>query len=113
MGSTICALATCDQLRAPGSQFCVKHSAKGRLARIPPSAASQAEPEGCNAMICPHCQARGQVRTKQVKVKRGVSGGKATGAVLTAGLSLFATGLSRKEVHTQCLCGNCGMKWLV
>src|SRR5258708_4268591 len=34
-------------------------------------------------ILCPHCQTKGQVRTKQVEQKVGISGGKATGAVLT------------------------------
>jgi DNA-directed RNA polymerase subunit RPC12/RpoP len=62
-------------------------------------------------LMCPHCQTRGMVRTKQTKVKRGISGGKATGAVLTAGLSILATGLSRKEQVTQAHCDNCGSTW--
>jgi hypothetical protein len=51
------------------------------------------------------------VWTKQTKVKKGVSGGKATGAILTGGLSLFATGLSRKEAITKAHCTNCAMWW--
>jgi hypothetical protein len=31
-------------------------------------------------MVCPHCQTRGSVRTRRVKVKQGISGSKATGA---------------------------------
>lgn len=63
-------------------------------------------------MVCPHCQTRGSVKTDRVKVKRGISGGKATGAVLTAGISILATGLSRKQKMTQARCGNCGAEWL-
>lgn len=62
-------------------------------------------------MVCPHCQTCGGVTTEPVKVKRGVSGGKATGAVLTGGLSLFATGLSRKETVTRARCSNCHQEW--
>jgi transcription elongation factor Elf1 len=62
-------------------------------------------------MVCPHCQTRGHVRTTQTKVKKGISGGKATGAVLTAGLSVLATGLSRKEKVTKATCGNCNSSW--
>lgn len=64
-------------------------------------------------LICPHCQQRGQVVLRSITRKRGISGGKATGAVLTGGLSLFATGLSRKEGATQCRCGNCRVIWYV
>lgn len=62
-------------------------------------------------IVCPHCSVRGQVRLKQVKRKKGISGGKATGAVLTGGLSIVATGLSRKERATEARCGNCRATW--
>ncbi len=63
------------------------------------------------ALVCPHCQTRGTVRVKVVKQKKGISGAKATGAVLTGGLSVLATGLSRKEELTQAHCDNCGSTW--
>ena len=63
------------------------------------------------AMYCPHCDAVGKIRTKNVKQKKGVSGGKATAAVLTGGLSLLAVGLSRKEGATQAHCDNCNNTW--
>ena len=61
--------------------------------------------------ICPHCQTKGHVRTIPVKRKKGVSGAKVTGALLTMGVSMLATGLSRKEGLTQAHCGNCGSTW--
>jgi len=64
------------------------------------------------AMICPHCQTRGVVRTKAITQKKGISGGKATAAVLTGGVSMVATGLSRKEDATQAKCDTCGSKWV-
>jgi len=63
------------------------------------------------AMICPHCQTKGCVYTKNVKMKAGVSGGKATAAILTGGFSLFATGLSRKQSVTEAWCSNCQSTW--
>ena len=42
-----------------------------------------------------------------MKTKQGVSGGKATAAVLTAGVSMFATGLSRKQKVTEMTCAKC------
>jgi hypothetical protein len=63
------------------------------------------------AIICPQCQTTGQVRTLSVKRKKGISGGKATGAIITGGLSLFATGLSRKEQATQAHCDKCNSTW--
>jgi hypothetical protein len=62
-------------------------------------------------MICPHCQSRGTVRTKRITQKKGISGGKATAAVLTAGVSMLATGLSRKEAATEARCDNCSSTW--
>lgn len=62
-------------------------------------------------ILCPHCGARGTVHTQKDSRKVGVSGGKATGALLTAGLSLFVTGLSRKEKFTAAYCGNCEAEW--
>lgn len=64
------------------------------------------------ALVCPHCQTTGRVRTKSVKLKKGVSGGKATAAILTGGLSLLAVGLSRKENHTQAHFMNCSSTWV-
>jgi len=64
-----------------------------------------------DVMICPHCQTKGKVRTKMITQKVGVSGAKATGAILTGGVSLLATGLSQKENKTQAHCDNCGATW--
>jgi hypothetical protein len=74
------------------------------------SASLQWGPSNAN-MICPHCQKSGHVHTKGIEVKKGISGGKATAAVLTGGVSLLATGLSRKEAATQAHCDNCGSTW--
>jgi hypothetical protein len=63
------------------------------------------------AIVCPQCQTRGRVRTTPVKRKIGISGGKATAALLTAGASILATGLSRKEHATQAHCDNCQSTW--
>lgn len=62
-------------------------------------------------MVCPHCQTKGKVRTKSIEKKVGISGGKATAAVLTAGWSLPATGLSRTEGVTQAHCDECNNTW--
>lgn len=58
-------------------------------------------------IVCPFCQTAGHVVSRTAKVKRGISGGKATGALLTGGLSLLATGLSRKQTVTEAICKNC------
>ena len=62
---------------------------------------------------CPHCQVQGKVNPHSVKVKQGISGGKATGALLTGGLSLFATGLSRKRRAIEARCNSCGVTWTI
>ena len=62
-------------------------------------------------IVCPHCQTKGHVTTRQVQLKKGVSGGKAVGALLTGGVSLLAVGLSRKEDATKATCSNCGSVW--
>jgi hypothetical protein len=64
-----------------------------------------------SAYICSHCQTKGFVHTKPVTRKKGISGGKATGALLTGGLSILATGLSRKVGGTQAHCTNCSSTW--
>lgn len=63
------------------------------------------------AMVCPHCHQKDRVRTIPVDRKKGISGGKATAAVLTGGVSMLATGLSRKEHLTRARCGNCLNAW--
>lgn len=64
-------------------------------------------------IICPHCQVTGRVTTQDTTSKRGISGGKATGAFLTGGWSLLVTGLSRAQSVRAAQCANCGMKWVV
>ena len=61
--------------------------------------------------ICPHCQTKGFVRTKPVKRKKGISGAKVTWFLLTFGISLVFTGLSRKEKFTQANCEKCNSTW--
>ncbi len=80
--------------------------------------ADRFEPEPClepadrdGQIVCPHCYTRGKVRTRPRVVKRGISGGKATAAVLTGGLSILGTGLSRKQHVTEAACSNCGQTW--
>jgi len=62
-------------------------------------------------IVCPHCQEKGSVVTRRIEVKQGVSGSKATGAILTAGISLLFTGLSRKGLVTEARCSYCGSIW--
>jgi predicted RNA-binding Zn-ribbon protein involved in translation (DUF1610 family) len=62
-------------------------------------------------LVCPHCQTKGSVTTRRVKLKKGISGGKAAGALMTGGVSVLAIGLSRKEDATEAKCSNCGSVW--
>lgn len=83
-----------------------------RADHSPAAKVAQAEAnERQRKVICPHCHEAGGVSRRLVRRKRGISGGKATGAVLTGGVSMLATGLSRKEDVTNLSCSNCGMSW--
>jgi hypothetical protein len=62
-------------------------------------------------MQCPHCQVPGCVRLKAVRRKKGISGAKAIGALMTGGLSLVATGIARKDNLTQARCDHCTVQW--
>ena len=100
-----CAVGPCNEPRIDGTSYCAKHGPK--MGRAKPGASGTGlkkspDKSGDSQILCPHCQVRGQVHTKRVKVKRGISGGKTTGAVLTAGFSILATGLSRKETAATC-----------
>lgn len=64
-------------------------------------------------MKCPHCGVTGGVNVERVKQKKGISGGKATAAVLTAGISILGTGLSRKEKVSEAHCKNCNVTWVM
>jgi hypothetical protein len=103
-----CSRFRCHELAIDPEHFhyhCWQHSSeKARLAASGP----------VNPMLnCPYCGTTGQVHARTLRMKAGVSGGKATGAVLTGGLSLLATGLSRTQDRTQMRCFACGTGWLV
>lgn len=102
---TKCAAGPCYEPRVDGSSFCDRHGPRGQAHSHTHGA--HLVPE----MVCPHCHTPGRVRTERVKTKRGISGAKATGAVLTAGFSILGTGLSRKVEVTRAACGNCGQRW--
>ena len=73
------------------------------------NAAQASQPKGIN---CQQCGSVGTVTANEMKKKSGISGGKATAAVLTGGFSILATGLSRKDKVTQMHCSACGVTWL-
>jgi hypothetical protein len=62
-------------------------------------------------IVCPHCQTKGRVHTKTIDKKVGISGAKASAAVLTGGVSILATGLSRKDHLTEAHCCKCESTW--
>jgi hypothetical protein len=62
-------------------------------------------------MICPHCQTKGNIRTKSVKQKKGISRGEAVAGIMIAGLSMLAAGLSRKQKVTPAHCDNWNSTW--
>ena len=64
-----------------------------------------------SVITCPKCQHKGEVRTKMMERKKGISVAKAAGAWATCGLSLFATGISKKEEITQGHCDKCNSTW--
>lgn len=66
---------------------------------------------GAEKIVCQFCHQAGGVRVRLVQRKQGISGGKATGAVVTGGISLFATGLSRKQQMRHLTCSSCHMEW--
>ena len=63
-------------------------------------------------IVCPYCNALGCVGLKKVERKSGLHGGKATVGLFTGGLSLLATGLSRKMPSLEYKCYSCGAKWI-
>lgn len=121
----LCETDGCNNFRAPFSASeCAQHrqmrmewiQERTRIAQenlIPKPTPTPKAPTGKAALICPHCQVQGQVKTRKTRRKQGISGGKATGAVLTLGLSTVLTGLSRKETVTEMRCGNCKTTWTV
>ncbi len=62
-------------------------------------------------VVCKFCNEAGHVTVTPAERKRGISGSKATGALLTGGLSLLAVGLSRKDVVSAMHCHKCSMQW--
>ena len=68
-------------------------------------------PRPVGQIECPFCHGVGTVVVQKIKKKKGVSTGKATAALLTAGISLIGTGLAKKEMVSQLTCAACNMTW--
>lgn len=96
---------------AHGKGVCRECSRKMKLPRKAGKAGERVPAPGLHLIVCPHCQTPGKVTTKVVQQKKGISGGKATAAVFTAGISMLGIGLSRKEEVTEAHCGRCGSTW--
>jgi hypothetical protein len=79
--------------------------------RVADQEAARIAAEKAKLIVCQHCQTKGFVTVKEFRQKQGVSGGKATAAMLTGGLSVAATGLSRHGWVTKADCSNCGTRW--
>jgi hypothetical protein len=106
-----CAVKRCLEPRELNSPFCSEHGANWN--KSSKKTRSPVVPRASSKIICPHCQTVGSVKSRRVKVKAGISGGKATAAVMTMGVSVLASGLSRKDKRTEMSCSTCKMKWLV
>ena len=100
-----------------GTKFCSGCGFKTDVAVASPAAVVQEQsqpvqsPKPVGQIECPYCHSSGTVVVQQVKKKKGVSPGKAAGALATGGLSLIATGLAKKEMVSQLTCAACGMTW--
>lgn len=81
----------------------------GAAGAIMTQKAQEAKPN--ESIVCKFCQTKGTVHTGARVRKQGISGGKATGALFTGGLSMLVTGLSRKQQVTHLWCDECGMAW--
>lgn len=68
-------------------------------------------PDPSPGLVCTYCYRKGTVSTRQVVAKGGINGGKATGAILTAGWSLLATGLATTTRYTEATCAACNKTW--
>lgn len=118
-----CAAGPCQEYRLEGSDFCGRHGPREMPQTKLPGAitrffenmeAKEARKREQDSHIhCIYCRRSGSVTTLRRRVKRGVSGAKATGALATGGLSIFATGLSRKQDIVEARCSHCGMSWQV
>ena len=62
-------------------------------------------------LVCPHCQTRGQVSVWTERRAKRKTATRITGAVLTAGGSLPATGVSKKGTVQVMHCAHCDMTW--
>lgn len=110
----------CGTSLAPDAKFCSacgnpvqKQQEIAAPQRVPKASALNMLLHGWHKpkTICSHCHQKGFVYTKRIKRKQGISGGKATGAFFTLGLSMLVTGLSRKQWFTEAFCANCKTVW--
>ena len=67
------------------------------------------EKERFARLHCRHCNTSGYCTVDTTRVKQGISGGKATAAILTGGFSLLLTGLAKKNEVQIVSCSHCHM----
>ena len=60
-------------------------------------------------LICPHCNVKGQVRTKPDVEKKGIS----TINKVTGGMGSYGMALPGNKLFTRATCGNCWHTWAV
>lgn len=110
-----CRVGPCEAPVVVDSAYCSAHSSiqvvkKGKPR--PPKFQGSRPYKGANPhIVCPHCQTQGSVKTWKADQKTGIDGEKAGAAVITGGLSVFATGLSGSRGVTRAKCLKCGVKW--
>jgi hypothetical protein len=83
-----------------GSMLAAPFKAAGKKIQ----ASIDADDERDRRIVCQFCHESSCVTTRSKRVKRGVSGGKATAAILTSGYSMLGVGLSRKQEVTELSC---------
>lgn len=120
-----CAVGPCHDLRIEGSDYCAVHGPVPPLPKWTPSPPVQSavqtveqtevaeppKPTGVKAIECPYCHKVGGVTTRPARRVKGVSGVKTTYGILTGGMSLMLTGISRAEWVTRARCKNCTATW--
>jgi hypothetical protein len=62
-------------------------------------------------IVCPWCRRAGKVATHRVHAKVGYSAAKGVAAIMTQGVSLLFTGISKKKWVTMAKCFGCETEW--
>lgn len=62
----------------------------------------QEENKNADKIVCPHCHTAGHIKVFNVQRKKGISGGKATGALMTGGVSMAAPASPASRTSATC-----------